>query len=138
MAYVLDASVAAAWFLPDEVSEAADRLLGEVLANPPVVPSLFRHELRNLLLLAERRNRVSPFEIDEVLTLLATLPIAERGPGADHDILHLARKHGLTAYDAAYLALALAEGLPLATLDKKLIAAARVENVSLIGAMGGS
>jgi predicted nucleic acid-binding protein len=137
MAYVLDASVAAVWFLPDEASEAADRLLGEVLTNPAVVPSLFRHELRNLLLLAERRDRVSPFEIDEAL-MLATLPIVERGPGADHDILHLARKHGLTAYDAAYLALALAEGLPLATLDKKLIAAARVESIPLIGEPGAS
>ena len=106
--------------------------------QPARRPVVFRHELRNLLLLAERRNRVSPLEIDEALIMLATLPIVERGPGADHDILNLARKHGLTAYDAAYLALALTEGLPLATLDKKLIAAARVENISLIGAPGAS
>ena len=44
-AYVLDASLAAAWFLPDEASDAADRLLGDALADAPVVPSLFRHEL---------------------------------------------------------------------------------------------
>ncbi|QGM99975.1 type II toxin-antitoxin system VapC family toxin [Methylocystis parvus] len=133
MAYVLDASFAAAWFLPDEASDLADRLLGEILANPPVVPSLFRHELRNLFLVAERRNRVSSSEIDEALTMLATLPIAERGSAADYDVLRLARKHGLTAYDAAYLALAQSDGLPLATLDKKMLAAARGENIAVIG-----
>ena len=133
MAYVLDASLAAAWFLPDEASDAADRLLADVLANSPVVPSLFRDELRNLLLFAERRNRLTLSDVDEALVMVSTLPIAVRDAGDDCDVLNLARKYALTAYDAAYLTLALAERLPLATLDKKLAEAARTEGAALIG-----
>jgi predicted nucleic acid-binding protein len=133
MAYVLDASLAAAWFLPDEASEAADRLLGDVLSNSPVVPSLFRHELRNLLLYAERRGRLAASDVDEALMKLATLPIAVRDADSDCDILNLARRYALTAYDAAYLALALAERLPLATLDKRLAEAARAEKAAILG-----
>lgn len=132
MAYVLDASFAAAWFLPDEFSDAADGLLDELLANPPIVPSLFRHELRNLLLVAERRGRLSSSDVDEALATLAKLSIVEKGPAADRDVLHLARRHGLSAYDAAYLALAKSEGLSLATLDKRLAAAARAEQIAVL------
>lgn len=47
-------------------------------------------------------------------------------------ILTLAERHGLTAYDSTYLALALETKLPLATLDKRLIDAATLENVPLL------
>jgi predicted nucleic acid-binding protein len=133
MAYVLDASFAASWFLPDEASEAADEALAAVLSNSPVVPSLFRQELRNLLLAAERRNRLTRSDVDEALAMVSTLPIAVRTADDDRDVLSLARKHVLTAYDAAYLALALAERLPLATLDKRLAQAARAEKAALLG-----
>jgi predicted nucleic acid-binding protein len=133
MAYVLDASFAASWFLPDEASEAADEALVEVLSNLPVVPPLFRHELRNLLLAAERRNRLTRSDVDEALAMVSTLPIAVRTADDDRDVLSLARKHVLSAYDAAYLALALAERLPLATLDKRLAQAARAEKAALLG-----
>ncbi len=132
-AYVLDASLAAAWFLPDEASDAADRLLGDALADSPVVPSLFRHELRNLLLFAERRGRLAAADVDEALIKLATLPIAVRDGGDDRAVVNLARKYALTAYDAAYLELALREGAPLATLDKPLAAAATAESVAVLG-----
>ena len=56
-----------------------------------------------------------------------------RGAGDGRVIAHLAFKHGLTTYDATYLALALAEGLPLATLDRQLAAAARAEKVPILG-----
>ena len=55
------------------------------------------------------------------------------GAGDGREIASLAFKHGLTTYDAAYLALALDEGLPLATLDKELAAAARAEKVPILG-----
>lgn len=133
MAFVLDPSVAAAWFLPDEFSALADRLLEDISNRKPVVPSLFRHELRNLLLVAERRNRIAARDVDEALRLLATSPLLERGAGDDSIVVDLARKHGLSGYDAAHLALALVEGLPLATFDRKLVRAAAIENVSVIG-----
>ena len=65
--------------------------------------------------------------------MVSTLPIAVRTADDDLDVLSLARKHVLTAYDAAYLALALAERLPLATLDKRLAQAARAEKAGLLG-----
>lgn len=139
MAFVLDPSVAAAWFLPDEFSALADRLLEDISNRKPVVPSLFRHELRNLLLVAEpsigggtskphrgkRRRRSAEAPRD----------FATPGAGAGDNsiVVDLARKHGLSGYDAAYLALALVEGLPLATFDRKLVRAAAIENVSVIG-----
>jgi predicted nucleic acid-binding protein len=55
------------------------------------------------------------------------------GPGDDHAVLTLARVHQLSAYDAAYLALAVAESAALATLDRKLAAAARRENIAVLG-----
>ncbi|RBP14271.1 putative nucleic acid-binding protein [Roseiarcus fermentans] len=133
MAYVLDASFAASWFLPDEASEATDKLLSKVIENRPVVPGLFRHELLNVLLTAERRGRVTAADVDGALATVSTLPISVSAAADDRAVLRLARAHALTAYDATYLALALAERLPLATLDKRLAKAALGENVALLG-----
>ena len=51
---------------------------------------------------------------------------------ANDDMMRLARSHRLTAYDAAYLELALRKGAPLATLDRRLAEAARAEGVSVV------
>ena len=64
---------------------------------------------------------------------LRRLPLEDAGSGSDGAVLALAMAHGLTAYDAAYLALAQERDLPLATLDQKLAAAARREDVALLG-----
>lgn len=61
------------------------------------------------------------------------LPLTDAGHGSDQAVLALAVKHALTAYDAAYLALALASDLPLATNDRRMAAAARVEQVPVRG-----
>ncbi|MBZ7927065.1 type II toxin-antitoxin system VapC family toxin [Ensifer adhaerens] len=61
MAFVLDASIAAAWFLPDEQHDAADRLMAELRATVGLVPASFWFETRNLFLVAERRGRCVPF-----------------------------------------------------------------------------
>jgi predicted nucleic acid-binding protein len=69
---------------------------------------------------------------------LGRMPLRDAGGGEAPQIVRLALVHGLTAYDAAYLALAIAERLPLATLDKKLAAAARAENVPILGPLDPS
>lgn len=138
MSFVLDASLAASWFLPDEASPATNALLDRLLESEAVVPSLFRHEMRNLMLLAQRRGRMSRARLHDVIAELGAVPVRDRGPGDDAEIVTLAIKHDLTAYDAAYLALAMTELLPLATLDKKLAAAARAENVALLGPLATS
>ena len=85
------------------------------------------------MLVAERRGRLAAADVDEALIRLAALPIAVRDGGDDRQVVNLARKYALTAYDAAYLELALREGAPLATLDKRLAEAARAEKARLIG-----
>ena len=136
MAFVVDASMAAAWFLPDERNDAADRLMSNLTADPGRAPSLFWFETRNLFLMAERRGRLKPGEAVLSMAQLRLFPIADEGSGNDRLILALAERHGLSGYDASYLALAAVEKLPLATLDKRLAAAARAENVPVLGPLG--
>jgi predicted nucleic acid-binding protein len=138
MPFVLDASFAASWFLPDEASLATNALLDRLVGSEALVPSLFRHEMRNLMLLAHRRGRLSRAKLRDIIAELGVAPFRDCGPGDDAEIVDLAIKHDLTAYDAAYLGLALRERLPLATLDRKLAAAARAENVAVLGPLGAS
>ena len=138
MAFVVDASLAAAWFLPDEASVASTALARRAADEACCVPSLFLHEMRNLLLLALRRGRLVEDILFDLLDKLGQMPWRDRGPGDGAQIARLAIKHGLTAYDAAYLALAMTERLPLATLDKKLAAAARAEQIEVLGPLNPS
>ncbi|NLS03083.1 type II toxin-antitoxin system VapC family toxin [Rhizobium sp. P32RR-XVIII] len=131
MAFVIDASVAAAWLLPDETNGDAEKALSLLETEDALVPDLFWHEIRNILISAERRKRISGEDILACLMRLDSLPIVTI-PGSDHvTIIRLSRAHRLSAYDAAYLALAISEGAPLATLDARLIEAARAEKVAL-------
>jgi predicted nucleic acid-binding protein len=130
---VVDASLAASWVLPDEYNEAADTVLNQLTGAVARVPTLFWHELRNILLVAERRSRLPQGGAEAALLRLRRLPIDEAGAGSDAAVLALAAKHALTAYDAAYLALAIADRLYLATIDRALAEAARHESVPLLG-----
>ena len=133
MAFVLDASAAVAWAFDDEdhpVAALAQKQLRDVEAH---VPSLWWFELRNTLVVNERRKRIAEIETARFLKTLARLPIHVDPAPDEATLLGLARKHKLTVYDAAYLELAQRLGLPLATLDKGLAAAARAEALPLIG-----
>ena len=132
MTAVVDASLAAAWLLPEENSDAAEAVIMALSGRPPV-PSLFWHEARNILVMAQRRGRIVAGEPAAAMGRLRRLPLEDVGAGSDGAVLALAMAHGLTAYDAAYLALAQERSLPLATLDQKLAAATRREGVALLG-----
>jgi predicted nucleic acid-binding protein len=134
---VVDASIAAAWLLPEEDSDAAEALISALCGRAPV-PSLFWHEARNILITAERRGRIEAGEAAAGMGRLRRLPLEDAGAGRDGAVLALAMEHGLTAYDAAYLALAQERRLPLATLDQSLAAAARLESVALLGPLACS
>jgi predicted nucleic acid-binding protein len=84
------------------------------------------------LLNSERSRRIDATITNAALNKLAYLPLSVDYAPDSAFLLHLARKHRLTAYDAAYLELALRESVPLATLDRHLTSAARTESVSLI------
>lgn len=132
MVFVLDASVAASWHFEDERTDETDRLLDTLADDRFVVPAHWWFEIRNVLLLGERRGRATRDQTEEFLLLLAKLPIETARNPSDLDIFALARRHGLTLYDAAYLELALRETIALATLDKDLADAAALEGVALV------
>ncbi|MBP1852854.1 type II toxin-antitoxin system VapC family toxin [Rhizobium halophytocola] len=132
MTFVIDASMAAAWLLPEEFSDAADAVIATIDAPCPI-PSLFFFEIRNILAMAERRGRISAGSALVNMERLRRLPLDDAGIGGDGYVLLLAANHGLSAYDATYLALSLNREAPLATLDRKLTAAARKEGVTVLG-----
>ena len=128
MSIVVDASMAAAWLFVDEHTEAAMSVFRDVAAQGGVAPSLWRLEIASLLRSAVRRGRCHEDLADALLQRLADLPILidpETDRHAWRATLALSREHGLTPYDACYLELAIRRGLPLATGDRDLIAAAR-------------
>jgi len=132
MPIVIDASVVAPWFLPDEASAAADAVAERMADDGAVAPDLLWHEVRSLLLRAFRRGRLPEEEIWVSLRRFESLPLRSAGPGDATEALRMAIKHGLTAYDAAYLGLAKAQRLPLATFDEPLRAAAAAESVAIL------
>jgi predicted nucleic acid-binding protein len=133
MPFVLDASIAACWAFQDEAHPDAAAALVRIRAEEALVPSLWWFEIRNILVVNERRKRIAEADTAIFLRGLARLPICmDRSPD-EATVLRLARTHGLSVYDASYLELALREAVPLATLDSALAAAARAEHVPLIG-----
>ena len=127
---VVDASVAAAWVLDDEHEARADVVLGGLEARGGVVPQLWHLEVRNVLLAAERRGRISANSVDERLAGLAELPIRTAREPDFGEVLALARAHRLSVYDAVYLAVARRHDAPLATLDSALARAAQAVGLS--------
>jgi len=138
MGAVVDASIAAAWFLPDERNEAADAVLADLASAPGRAPSLLWFEARSLFLNAERRGRLRAGEAALSMAQLRALPLQDEGAGDDSLVLALAARRALTAYDASYLALAVRLALPLATTDKQLAAAARAEGIAVLGPLEGA
>jgi predicted nucleic acid-binding protein len=133
MPFVLDASVALAWAFADEDDPRAAAALARIRADEALVPSIWWFEVRNTLVVNERRGRLTEADTAAFLRTLARLSVTiDRQPG-DAEVLSLARRHRLSVYNAAYLELALRDSVPLATLDRELIGAARAERVPLVG-----
>ena len=128
---VVDASVALAWLLDDEAEPRADSALGLLEEDGALVPHLWHLEMRNSLLVAERRGRLSAGEVKERLDALRSLPIRTDEESDLQSAFDLARAHGLSFYDALYLELAKRESAELATLDGALGQAAVAEGVPL-------
>jgi predicted nucleic acid-binding protein len=132
MRFVLDASVAISWAMGDESNAVADLAFTELRAGTALVPAIWWYEVRNILVVNERRQRITPVDSDRFLNDLHQLEIAIDHQPDSRAVLDLSRRLGRTVYDCAYLALAVRERLPLATLDKNLQAAAAAENVELL------
>ena len=132
MAIVVDVSIAAAWCFPDERADAAERALDDLPRLGGVVPGIFSYEMRNVLIVNERRGRIDQAGTARFLLRLRDLRLLRDDDHDDDIVMALARKHRLSAYDAAYLETALRRGDSLATLDRDLAEAAAAEGVGLI------
>lgn len=132
---VIDASLALAWCFADESSPAADEAIERVRDQGALVPPLWRLEMANVLLAAERRGRITRGDLEHRLELLSVLAISidvEADNRAWTDTLVLARAQRLTLYEATYLELAMRHGAELATLDGDLARAARRMGVPVL------
>jgi predicted nucleic acid-binding protein len=133
MEWVLDASLALAWALPDETSIQAERFLNRLTAKDVLwVPSLWWVEIANALIVAERRKRLTEADGTRLKKLYGDLPMKTdvlSGPDFIERLHHLAKAYTLSAYDAAYLELALRRGLGLATTDLHLRSASQKAGV---------
>lgn len=134
--FVLDASVVASWCFPDEFAPNAEAALRRIARETALAPALLWFELRNVLLMGERRNRLSEAQTTSFLKYMGELPVEVDREPDDGVVLSLARTYRLSVYDAVYLELAQRKGLPLATLDNALMAAARAGKVPLVGEDG--
>ena len=134
--FVVDNSVVMSWCFKDETNNYADTVLDMLIESTAVVPSIWPLEVVNVLIVAERKKRLSESDSIRFLTLLSQLPIVveyER-PDMMKELLALARSNNLSSYDASYLDLAMRKGVPIATLDNKLIEAARRIDVPILTA----
>jgi len=131
-ALVIDSSLAAAWCFPDERTDYTNAVL-RVVSTPleATAPRLWAYEVRNSILMGLRRKRIGKADAEYFLDSLKGLPIRLTDPLSYDGVFSLADRHGLTVYDAAYLDLALREGLPLASLDNELCKAAGNSGVAL-------
>jgi predicted nucleic acid-binding protein len=136
--FVLDASVVLTWCFPDENAATAQQVAGMFKqGDTAIVPSFWPHEVLNALLVGEKRKRISEAMVTSFLDDLAALPIVlQHFPSriVFHRTQRLSRQYGLTAYDAAYLDLALDNCFPLATLDDDLVRACKKARVRIVKA----
>ena len=134
MAIVIDASIAIARRLRDRPGTPyADSVIEQGGMENVVVPDLFWHEVRSVLLIAERQGRIDAGTTEDHLKDLRQLSLQSDSDQEDDRIAALARHHGLSGYDAAYLETAMRRAAKLATLDRKLARAATSEGVSIEG-----
>ncbi len=134
--FVVDTSVVMAWCFDDEANAYSDTILEMLLGHKAFVPSIWPLEVANVLLVAERKKRISNADSGHFIALLSQLPIeviTSEPVHVFHETLSLAREHKLSSYDASYLELAIRLGLPIASLDSALIRAAESIKVQKVG-----
>ncbi|MDX2163954.1 MAG: type II toxin-antitoxin system VapC family toxin [Gammaproteobacteria bacterium] len=135
--FVLDCSITMAWCFEDEVTPYAENIMDKLADAIALVPALWSIEVANVLIMAEKKKRISPSTANAFRFMLGKLPIRieENIPRfyLEH-IFKTAKENHLTAYDAAYLDLALQHNLPIATLDKDLQKAAKTQGIEILHA----
>lgn len=133
--FVVDNSVVMSWCFEDESDPYSDTILDRLDNSKALVPAIWTFEVVNVLLVAERKNRITPSDSLRFLTLLMQLPFSIEpvlSSGVMRNVLDIGRQYNLSAYDAAYLELAMQQGIPLATRDRRLAVAAHAGGVIVL------
>lgn len=133
--FVVDNSVVMAWCFEDEAGTYTEGVLDQLRETQALVPVIWPLEVANVLLIAERRDRLSEAQAAHFAQLLQTLPILVEEADVARvlgPVLAVGRAHRLSAYEAAYLELAARHGLPLATQDARLRKAASNAGVAVL------
>lgn len=133
--FVLDCSVAMTWCFADQATRQTDALLDRLQGSSAFVPSVWLLEVANVLWVNERLRKISLADAVQFKTMLMHLPIIVDDTTiyqAFSAVSDLARAWDLTAYDAAYLELAVRKSLPLASLDKALLKVAKKIGVAAL------
>ena len=129
---VVDNSVFLAWCMGDEEEPAATSAMERVVESGGIVPRIWWYELRNALLMNERRGRISQQQVSDTIADSLEMGISIDEAHEELLLLDLARRFELSVYDAAYLEVALRRSLPLATLDLRMREAAKALGVALL------
>ena len=133
--FVIDNSVVMAWCFEDEANSYADTIQDMLIENKAFVPAIWPLEVTNVLLVAERKKRISKAGSGHFTALLSQLPIEVEPSDTDtifHETISLARQYMLSSYDASYIELAIRKGLPIATQEKAIIRAAKKIQIEII------
>lgn len=135
MLWVVDCSFAAALFLPDESSLKVESFFRDTGSDDLFwVPMLWWYEITNVLVVSERRNRLTHADIQEIMLLFDQFEFnTDNSFGTDHSnkLYEVAQKYTLSSYDASYLELAVRKSANLASLDNKLIESAKKAGVKI-------
>jgi len=134
MKFVLDCSVTMAWLFEDQADRYTEAILKAMADAAALVPILWSYEVSNVLMVGERKKLVSMSQSTRFLELLHNLNISFQpihDVKQEENLLSKGRSFGLSSYDAAYLALAMSRGLPLATRDKALLQACEKSGVKV-------
>lgn len=134
--FVLDSSVALAWYLPRQQTARTDVLMHRTAEAGALTTALWPIEVANVLMIYERRGQLAAADRIGAIAFYKSVPVEIDDQTASHawtTTFDLALRHRLTLYDASYLELALRSGLPLATLDRDLCRAATSLGVPVLG-----
>ncbi|WP_017442494.1 type II toxin-antitoxin system VapC family toxin [Rickettsia gravesii] len=117
--FIADCSITVSWFFYDERDKYSDFTLYYCYKFRMIVPPLWRLEVTNVILIAEKRTKIKSVEIIKIIDFLNSLPLNISNLNFSiHEIIQTARANNLTVYDTTYLLTAMHEGLPMATNDK--------------------
>lgn len=120
--------------MADEDDPAADRARQMLVHEGGVAPGIWWYEMRNALLMNERRGRISSVDCRAAIDDLGNLPISVDNAHSDGLLLEIAAAHRLSVYDASYLEVAMRRGLAVASLDRRIVAVAEALGMEVVGA----